>query len=77
MRQDERERPQVAPGEVQDGYWDKFHLQKSGDSLAQDAQGRSGVTIPGGVQATCRCGTEGCGYWASQIAATVFKTSTY
>jgi len=32
--------------------------------VAQAAQGGGGVPIPGGVQDTCRCGTEGCGYWA-------------
>ena len=29
--------------------------------LEQAAQGSGGVTVPGGVQETCRCGTEGCG----------------
>jgi len=35
--------------------------QKSGQALEQAAQGSSGVTIPGGVQKTCRCGTWGHG----------------
>jgi len=29
--------------------------------LEQAAQGSGGVTIPGGVQKTCRCGTSGHG----------------
>ena len=36
-------------------------LKKSGEALAQAAQGGDGVTIPGGVQEKGRCGTEGCG----------------
>ena len=28
------------------------------------AQGGGVVTVPGGVQGTWRCGTEGCGQWA-------------
>ena len=36
-------------------------LRKNGEALEQAAQGGSGVTIPGGVQEMCRCGTEGCG----------------
>ena len=31
---------------------------------AQAAQGSGGVTVPGGVQEACRCGTEGHGGWA-------------
>ena len=31
----------------------------SGEALAQAAQGSGGVTVPGGVQETQRCGTEG------------------
>ena len=34
------------------------------NALAQAAQRGGGVTIPGGVQELCRCGTEGCGQWA-------------
>jgi len=37
------------------GYW------KSGQALEQDAQGSGWVTIPGGVQRTCRCGSSGYG----------------
>ena len=41
-----------------------FHLRKSGEALAQAAQGGGGgVTIPGGVQELWRCGTEGHGLW--------------
>jgi len=29
--------------------WGKISSQKSGDALEQDAQGGSGVTVPGGV----------------------------
>ena len=32
-----------------------------GEALAQAAQGGGGITVPGGVQETCGCGTEGCG----------------
>jgi len=32
--------------------------------VARAAQGGGGVTIPGGVQETWRCGTEGRGQWA-------------
>ena len=31
------------------------------DTTIQTAQGSGGVTIPGGVQKTCRCGTSGHG----------------
>jgi len=27
-------------------------------------RGGGGVTVPGGVQVLCGCGTEGCGQWA-------------
>jgi len=33
------------------------------------AQGGGGVTVPGGVQEVCRCGTEGRGEWAVLVAA--------
>ena len=49
-------------------YKGKFRLDvrknlfsKSGDALAQAAQGGGALTIPGGVQELCRCGTEGRG----------------
>jgi len=48
-------------GEVQTGYWEKLLSWKSGQALAQAAQGNGGVPIPGGVQNTCRCGTLGHG----------------
>ena len=35
--------------------------EKSGAAVAQAAQGGGGVTVPGGVQEMCVCGTEGCG----------------
>ena len=47
------------PGELQAGYEEKILLRKSSEALAQAAQGGDGVTIPGGVQEPCRCGTEG------------------
>ena len=53
--------PEVSPGEVQVGYHGKFILQKSGNALEQASQGGDGVTIPGGVQEMCRCGTKGHG----------------
>ena len=48
----------MAAGEDQAGYWENL-LQMSGEAVAQAAQGAGGVTIPGGVQETCICGTEG------------------
>ena len=54
--------PAVAPREVQVGYEEKV-LQKSGAAVARAAQGGGGVTVPGGVQEPCGCGTEGCGWW--------------
>ena len=47
--------------EAQVGHHKKFLLRKSGEATAQAAQVGGGVTVPGGVQETCRCGTEGCG----------------
>ena len=47
--------------EVQVGYKEKFLLRNSDEAVAQAAQGGGGVTIHGGVQETCRCGTEGRG----------------
>jgi len=38
-----------------------FFLRKSGQAVAQAAQGGGGVSIPGGIQETCRYGTERCG----------------
>ena len=32
--------------------------------MTQAAQGGGGVTVPGGVQEPCGCGTEGHGQWA-------------
>ena len=43
------------------GYWEKFLHWKSGQALDQAAQGGGGVTIPGGIQKMCRCGTSGHG----------------
>jgi len=40
--------------EVQIGYEVKL-LTKSGQAVEQAAYGDGGVTIPGGVQETCRC----------------------
>ena len=39
-------------------------FRKSGEAVAQAAQGSGAVTIPGGVQELWRCGTEGRGQWA-------------
>jgi len=36
-------------GEVQVGHWEKCLYWKSGQALAQAAQGSGGVPIPGGV----------------------------
>ena len=52
----------VAQKYFQVGYYGKFLLKKSGDALAQAAQGGGGVTISGGVPEPWRCGTEGCGW---------------
>ena len=48
-------------GEFHVGYEEKFLLWKSGQALAQAAQGGGGATIPRGVQELWRCGTEGHG----------------
>ena len=42
----------------------KTSPQKSGAAGAQAAQGGDGVTIPGGIQEPCGCGTERGGQWA-------------
>ena len=47
------------PGEAPVGYLEKFLFRKYGEAVAQAAQGGGGVTFPGGVQETWRCGTEG------------------
>jgi len=39
----------------------KISLRESGQALEQAAQGSGGVTIPGGVEKMCRCGTSGHG----------------
>ena len=39
----------------------KLHLRKSGEAVAQAAQGSGGVTVPGGAEEPCGCGTEGRG----------------
>jgi len=52
------------PGESQVAYKEEFLLRKSGDAVAQAAQGSGGVTISGDVQEMCRRDTEGCGQWA-------------
>jgi len=53
--------PQVASGEVQIGYWEKFLRLKSGQALDQAAQGSGGVPIPEGVPKPCGCGPWGHG----------------
>ena len=40
---------------------DMLLLWNSGQALERAAQGGGEVTVPGGVQETCRCCTEGCG----------------
>jgi len=59
----------ICCGDVQVGHQEEFILRKSGEVLAQAAQGAGGVTIPGGVQEPCECGTEGCGLEQSQAWA--------
>jgi len=44
---------------IQVGYYEKFLLRKSGEALAQAAQGDGGVSDTGGFQEMCRFGTEG------------------
>jgi len=41
--------------------WILEKTSKSGEAVAQSAQGGSGFTVSGGAQETCRCGTEGHG----------------
>ena len=53
--------PQAASGEVQVGDQEKVLHWKSGQALAQAAQGSGGVPIPGEVQTPCGCGTWGHG----------------
>jgi len=43
---------------VQVGYEEEFLLRESSEAVAQAAQGGGGVTVPGGVQELCGCGTE-------------------
>ena len=42
-----------------------FFLWKSGQAVAQTAQGGGGVVVPGGVPEPCGCGTEGYSQWAT------------
>jgi len=46
------------------GYLEQFLLSKSSEAVAQAAQGGGAVTVPGGVEEPCGCGTEGRGQWA-------------
>ena len=62
--------------EVQVVFLEKFLLQKSGDALTQAAQGGGGVTIPGGVQETRRCGTEGA-RWGLTVALDDFFSGLF
>jgi len=41
------------------GYYEKFPLRKSSETLKQTTQRGGGVTVPGGLQEVCGCGTEG------------------
>ena len=54
----------AATGVVQVVYQEKFILRRSGEAVVQAAQGGGGVTIFGGVQEMCGCGTEERGQWA-------------
>jgi len=47
--------------EIQVGYQEELILQKSSEAVAQAAQGGGAVTVHGGVQEPCGCGTEGRG----------------
>jgi len=67
QRQDERRWPQVVSGEVQVGYGEKCLYWKSGQALAQAAQGGGGVPISGGVQTPCGCGTWGHGLAGTEV----------
>jgi len=49
----------VTRGELQVGYKEK--LRKNGQALELAAQGGGEITVPGGCQAACRCGTWGHG----------------
>ena len=44
--------------------WILENIFQSSEAAAQAAQGGGGVTVPGGVEEPCGCGTEGCGQWA-------------
>ena len=44
---------------IQIGYYEKFIFRKSDEGLEQAAQRGNGITVPGGVQEMCSCGTEG------------------
>jgi len=44
--------------EDQFGYYEKFLLRKSGEAVAQAAQGGVVVPVPGGAQEPRGCGTE-------------------
>ena len=50
--------------EVQVRYQEEFLLRESSEAVAQAAQGGGAVTVPGGVEEPCGCGTEGHGQWA-------------
>jgi len=39
----------------------KIFFCESGEAVTEAAQGGGGVTVSGGVQEPCGCGTEGCG----------------
>ena len=58
---------------TQVGYWEKLHLRKSGEALAQATQGGGGVTISGVVQEPCRCGTEGHGLVGKVVLVCMYK----
>lgn len=46
------------------GYQEKILLGKCGEAVAQAAEGAGGLTVHGGDQELCGCGTEGHGQWA-------------
>jgi len=61
----------ISSGEVLVGYRERFLLGRSGEAVAQAAHKGGGVTVPGGVQEPCGCGTEGHGQRARRDGLTV------
>ena len=63
---------------------DFFFLRKSCDALEQSVRGGGGVTVPGAVQGTWKCGTEGhglvgmvgMGWWLELMFFEIFSNLT-